>query len=261
MTLIWGNESMARIRTIKPEFWRHEDLSELSEATHLLAASLLNYADDEGYFNANHRLVKAECCPLREPSVSVQDSLNQLAGIAYVRLGTGGDGKRYGQVVHFAKHQRINRPTVSKIKEIEIDWDGSRHAHSRLTEPSPPEGNREQGRELEQTMPPDGGGVVEEGSSTEKEADASSGDRYPQEFAELWEMYREHIGEKNSSKAKAYGFWKRLKPPERENCYFGLSEYCVWAIEERKKRTDVKLKHLETFINGRNWEAYLEVLH
>lgn len=252
---------MSRIRTIKPEFWRHEDLSELSEATHLLAASLLNYADDEGYFNANHRLVKAECCPLRDPSVSIQDSLDQLASIAYVRLGTAEDGKRYGQVIHFIKHQRINRPTDSKIKELAIVWDASRHAHSRLTEPSPPEGNREQGKELEQTMPADAGGSAEEASAAEKQESPSDDGRYPQAFLELWDMYREHIGEKNSSKAKAYGFWKRLKLPERESCYFGLSEYCVWATEERKKRTDVKLKHLETFINGRNWEAYLEVLH
>jgi hypothetical protein len=41
---------MGRIRTIKPEFWRSEDLCSLPEATHMLAAALLNYADDEGFF-------------------------------------------------------------------------------------------------------------------------------------------------------------------------------------------------------------------
>ena len=61
---------MARIRTIKPEFWKHEDLSALPEITHMLAAALLGYADDEGYFNANPALVKSECLPLRESSVS-----------------------------------------------------------------------------------------------------------------------------------------------------------------------------------------------
>ena len=55
---------MARIRTIKPEFWRHEDLSALPADTHMLAAALLNYADDEGYFNANPKLVEAECFPV-----------------------------------------------------------------------------------------------------------------------------------------------------------------------------------------------------
>ena len=62
---------MARIRTIKPEFWTDEDLSEVSEAACLLAIGLLNYADDEGYFNANPKLVKAAVFPIREQSGSI----------------------------------------------------------------------------------------------------------------------------------------------------------------------------------------------
>lgn len=136
---------MARIRTLKPEFWTHEDLSALPEATHMLAAALLNYADDEGYFNANPGLIKAACSPLREPSVSVHDSLKLLAEVGYLAFGTGADGKRYGRVVTFDEHQRVNRPTPSKIKALGIVWDGSGRTHAQLSEDSPPEGNREQG--------------------------------------------------------------------------------------------------------------------
>lgn len=137
---IWsGQPDMARIRTIKPEFWTHEDLSELPEATHMLAAALLNHADDEGYFNAHPGLIKAACCPLREPSVSIPDSLILLVSVEYLRLGTGEDGKRYGQVVTFDDHQRVNRPTPSKIKALPIEWDDSTTHHARLIEPSPPE--------------------------------------------------------------------------------------------------------------------------
>lgn len=138
---------MARIRTIKPEFWTHEDLSELPEATHMLAAALLNYADDEGYFNANPGLVKAACCPLREPSVSVQDSLDLLSKIGFVRLGSADDGKRYGWIVTFDDHQRVNRPSPSKIKALGIVFDSSPTAHTQISEGSPPERNREQGKE------------------------------------------------------------------------------------------------------------------
>ncbi|SWD82810.1 primosomal protein I [Klebsiella pneumoniae] len=60
---------MARIRTIKPEFWTDEDMAEVSEPACLLAIGLLNYADDEGYFNANPKLIKAAVFPIREPSV------------------------------------------------------------------------------------------------------------------------------------------------------------------------------------------------
>jgi hypothetical protein len=128
---------MARIRTVKPVFWKHEDLSALPEAVHLLAAALLNYADDEGYFNANDRLVKAECSPLREPSVSIHDSLTELCRIGYLRLGTGQDGKRYGHVIKFSEHQKINRMTPSKIRGIGIMWDPPPGAHPHLSEPSP----------------------------------------------------------------------------------------------------------------------------
>lgn len=137
---------MSRIRTIKPEFWRHEDLSALPEATHMLAAALLNYADDEGYFNANPKLVQAECCPLREPSVSVHDSLTSLCEVGFIRISDGSDGKRYGHVVKFLDHQRINRPTPSKIKCLVLVQQSAVSTHTQLTEPSPPEGKgREQG--------------------------------------------------------------------------------------------------------------------
>lgn len=137
---------MARIRTIKPEFWKHEDLSALPEATHMLAAALLNHADDEGYFNANPALVRAECCPLREPSVSVHDSLNQLAKIGYLQLGPGIDGKRYGRIVTFDDHQRVNRPTASKIKHLVEVWEASSSAHPQLSESSPPERKGKEGK-------------------------------------------------------------------------------------------------------------------
>jgi hypothetical protein len=116
---------MARIRTIKPEFWKHELLSELPESTHMLAAALINYSDDEGYFNANPKLIKAECFPLREPSVSVPESLRSLQAIGYLEFGTGNDGRRYGRIVKFDEHQRVSHPTPSKIKDCVTLWDDS----------------------------------------------------------------------------------------------------------------------------------------
>lgn len=149
---------MSRIRTIKPDFWKHEDLSALPEATHMLAAALLNYADDDGYFNANPKLIQSECSPLREPSVSIHESLKRLACIGYIRVGKGSDGKTYGQVVTFLDHQRINRPTESKIKGLDIVWEDSLSTHTQLTESSPPErkGKEGKGREGKRaSAPPD----------------------------------------------------------------------------------------------------------
>ena len=141
---------MPRIRTIKPEFWAHEELSELPPETHMLAAALLNYADDMGLFNANPKLVKAVCCPLREDSLSIQCGLNQLAKIGYIKLGKGEDGKTYGVIEKFAKHQVIGRPSKSKINDIRIEWDDSLNTHGGLNEGSLQERKgKEQGKEEE----------------------------------------------------------------------------------------------------------------
>lgn len=111
---------MARIRTIKPEFWQDEHISSLSPEAALLAIGLLNQADDEGYFNANPRLIQSCVFPLRELSRTVPVLLQDLVGIGYVQLFSGSDGKRYGQVANFVKHQVINKPKPSKIKDLDL---------------------------------------------------------------------------------------------------------------------------------------------
>lgn len=111
---------MARIRTIKPTFWTDEDMAEVSEAACLLAIGLLNYADDEGYFNANPKLIKAAVFPLRDPSGSIPVLLQELSNCGYIRLFSAQNGKRFGLIINFTKHQVINKKTISKIKEMDL---------------------------------------------------------------------------------------------------------------------------------------------
>ena len=107
---------MARIRTIKPEFWRDEKLSSISAEAALLAVGLLNHCDDEGYFNAHPKLVESDVFPLRILANNTTVLLRELSGIGYIDVFSGSDGKTYGKIVNFAKHQVINKPTPSKIK-------------------------------------------------------------------------------------------------------------------------------------------------
>lgn len=125
---------MARIRTIKPSFWKHEELSSLPPETHMLAAALLNYADDDGYFNANPTLVKAECFPLRNLSVSVHTSLSELSNVGFIRVGHTEGGRCYGQIIKFRDHQNINRPYPSKIKDLKINWGNSLNVQCSVTD-------------------------------------------------------------------------------------------------------------------------------
>ena len=146
---------MGRIRTIKPEFSSNEELSSLSCQAHLLAAALLCYCDDEGYFNANPGLVRAGTLPLRDDLQNISGVLTELSRVGYVRLGKTPEGKRYGQVVHFSKHQRISHPTPSRISNLEIEWEDSgispedsvRTPDTFRPEGKGREGNRERNRE------------------------------------------------------------------------------------------------------------------
>lgn len=109
---------MARIRTIKPDFWRDESLAGVSPEACLLAIGLLNHCDDEGYFNANPKLVESDIFPLRELKSKTTVLIQELCKIGYLVVFQGSDGKTYGCIKNFHKHQVINKKTPSKIKHL-----------------------------------------------------------------------------------------------------------------------------------------------
>lgn len=132
-----------RIRTIKPEFWKNEALAKLPEFTRLLAIALLNYCDDEGYFAANVALIRGELFPFSEDSVRIHGSLSELSKQGYLKLSQGDDGRTYGWIVNFVKHQRINRANESKIKTLADFTERAVRTHTQLSERSHPELERE----------------------------------------------------------------------------------------------------------------------
>lgn len=107
-----------RIRTIKPEFWSNEKLASLPDFARLVAIGLLNYADDEGYFWANPLLLRGALFPFDEDSSKLRRSIAQLVEKGYIKVGKTADGRECGHVVNFCKHQRIDRPKPSEIKQV-----------------------------------------------------------------------------------------------------------------------------------------------
>lgn len=133
-----------RIRTIKPEFWQHEGMSKLPEFSRLLAIALLNYADDEGYFNAHPSLIRGNLFPFQDDSKNILGSIQDLSRIGYLEVSKAEDGRDIGKIINFDKHQRIDKPQKSKIKELATN---SKNIPGLFQEPSKiiPGGNREQG--------------------------------------------------------------------------------------------------------------------
>lgn len=74
-----------RIRSIKPEFWRSEDIAELSIPTRLLFIGLWSYVDDNGVGRDDDALIMADLFPrdmsrdFSECSLRVHGGLSELS--------------------------------------------------------------------------------------------------------------------------------------------------------------------------------------
>ncbi len=129
---------MARIRTVKPEFWSSEQVMECSPMARLLFIGLWNFCDDAGNHVASAKTVKAEIFPGDDiGSSDVQRMLDELSSNSLIAFYTNG-GKDYLHVTGWEKHQKIDRPTY---KHPEFSGGGRRG----LVESSPPEGNGREG--------------------------------------------------------------------------------------------------------------------
>ena len=100
---------MARIRYIKPDFFKDDDLAHLPFETRLFFAGLWGMADKAGRLEDRPARLKAEIFPY--DAVDVEKCLKQLAvnkansGQPFInRYAT--DGQRYIQIVNWDKHQK-----------------------------------------------------------------------------------------------------------------------------------------------------------
>lgn len=137
------NGGYMRIRTIKPEFWSHPVMGRQSDATKLLAIGLLNYADDDGYFHADPKLVRNAIRPFDDDSGIVTVAIRDLSKIGFLELRTHPTHGEIGFIPGFSEHQVINKPKPSKIKGL---WDSGINTVS-IPDAERLEGNRDQGME------------------------------------------------------------------------------------------------------------------
>jgi hypothetical protein len=136
-----------RIRTVKPEFWTHPVMLKQSDFNKLLAIALLNYADDEGYFYADDDLIRGSLFP-KEQSTKIRRAIDDLSRIGYLTVKIHVTHGPIGFIDSFAKHQKIDRPKQSKIKDLYTIDDESTIDRRLIDDASlldQVSGNREQG--------------------------------------------------------------------------------------------------------------------
>ena len=106
---------MARIRTIKPDFFRHEALQDLEAANPgrhamLTFAGLFTACDKNGVFEWRPRRLALDVLPFLWPNdngASLDKTLELLRANGFVKR-LGQEGKVYGYIPTFREHQRIS---------------------------------------------------------------------------------------------------------------------------------------------------------
>lgn len=101
---------MARIRTIKPEFWVSEQVVDCSPIARLLFIGMWNFCDDGGVHPASCRMLKMEVFPGDDVSPSdIERYVSELISAGLLTEYEAG-GKRFWHVTGW-RHQKIEKPT------------------------------------------------------------------------------------------------------------------------------------------------------
>jgi hypothetical protein len=105
---------LARIRTIKPDFWTNTKVLGIKPLTRLLFIGMWNFSDDYGRMDFAPLSIKARVFPTDDISAAdVRDMLNELCG-ADLLMVYSADGKEYIEITGW-DHQKIDKRQTSKI--------------------------------------------------------------------------------------------------------------------------------------------------
>ena len=109
---------MARIRTVKPEFWADEKLAPLSPITRLTFLGLISMADDAGRLLDNTKIIDAFVFPYTNHST--KDALDELWHLGRIERGETESGQRIIEIAKWLTHQKIDHankyclPSIAK---------------------------------------------------------------------------------------------------------------------------------------------------
>lgn len=220
---------MARIRSIKPDAFHSDTLSQVPRGVRWTFAGLWTYLDDDGRGRDDVRLIKAALYPLDDdvtPEV-IADDLDQLEKVGCICRYTA-DGKAYLHIPKYTgkgwDHQKISHPKASVLPTC------GRH----FTEPSgaAPEGSVKAPERLR----PD-----REGKGIDREpSDAAL-------FDQFWATYPRKTDKGNAKKAWA----KALKKKPAAEIIAAAAAYA--ATKPEPKFT----AHPTTWLNGERWDDEL----
>ena len=133
---------MARIRTIKPDFPQSESMGRVSRDARLTFILLFTASDDYGRLRGNSRMLASLLFPYDEDSRGfIEDWLSELEKEGCI-IRYSVDGLSYIQIVKWSQHQRVDKPTDSRIPELHAENIDDSRGFARIRE----EGKNDLGR-------------------------------------------------------------------------------------------------------------------
>lgn len=226
-----------RIRSIKPEFWRSEDVAALSWHDRLVFIGLWSYVDDNGVGRDDERIITAELfaleADLSEASLRVHGALMRLHAAGLITRYTV-RGRSLIHIPTWTTHQKINRPTPGRFPLPTCDdaelSESSVSPHGALIEDSLP-GAVEQGNR----------GTGEKKTPSPRKRDDSM-DR----FDDFWAAYP-----KRRDLAPARKAWvKAIAKATPDDIIAATKRYA----DERRGKDPEYTKYPATWLNKESWK-------
>lgn len=248
-----------RIRSIKPEFWRSQDISRLPRDVRLLFAGLWSYVDDNGVGVDDHRAIAADLFAYdedpREAREFVRDGLARLSddtltsdGVPLVvRYEVAGKSLLF--ISKWDKHQRIDKPARPRFPRPEPATSDYRTPRedprpsqediatlSRHSRDTPATGTGEQGSR---------------GAGEKPTRSPRSGEQRPEGFEAFWTAYPRKVGKQAAAKAYA----KATKTVSPERITQGALRYATYCAEVG--RDPEHIAHPTTWLHAGRWDDQL----
>lgn len=237
-----------RIRTIKPEFWRSRDISDLNIEDRFLFIGLWSYVDDNGVGVYDVAIIAAELFAHdlsrdpRETFARVSRGLQALSDKGLITLYSN-EKRDLLHINAWKSHQRIDRPAKPKypLPDAVRDTLATPSRHPRET---PLTGTEEPGtRGTRGTdINPQRADAVEE--TTTPTAPASTNPK-PEQFAEFWNHYPRKVGKRAAETA----YRNATKRTDESTILDGVKRYAT-----DPNLPDPKfIPHAATWLNRDGW--------
>lgn len=200
-----SGSAMARTRQIKPEFFKHERLAELSPLHRLLFIGLWCQADRDGRLEDRPMRLKVEILPYEKCDVDAMlTDLERHSDRLIVRYEAG--GRHFIKIPHFGKHQSPHpKEVVSELPDLPTDF--KHPSCTSMHEPC-----------IEQSCQVHGHAPIQEGKEGEVGKEGRGAGKPT--FEVFWREYPRKV-----DKQEAIGLWKKIRLDEVPAIMAGLQRW------------------------------------